>query len=506
MIAPATVLERFADLLATVRDGLHTVAEQEEAIALLRDAVRFGGLTIQLDRAGLIVNGHALPDVDRAVALVRALLLAHRIRLLQVVPDLAAPHWVTLSRALLASPGTYRVQEDIEERLGPAIEAGIAIVPDVFPAESEMVSPFRELDLPPALADTSAGRTGYAIGVLAAQPQSVAPPNLPRAASLDELLTWLAADPAGPHAGWLLEQIVNGMAGQLTNGLVRPFLASARRVIACAERGDGTDPRYLVAVRRMLTPQALDRLAPLLLDHTTREDALALFRRGGAEATEALARRLAEAELARDRRVYFDALRQMREGSRLLTAMLADERWYVARNAADLCGEMGIDDAAPMLARLLRHADERVRRSALAALAKLGQRGTWLEVTTALEDPAPSIRAQAARLLGGWGRPDAVQPLIAAAERETEASVRREMLLALGRCGSAAAVAALGRAVQAGHRFFGRKPISTRLAAIEGLGLAGNAAASYRLVSLLEDQDEAVRRAARAALAGGAAA
>lgn len=460
MIAPATVLERFADLLATVRDGLHTVAEQEEAIALLRDAVRFGGLTIQLDRAGLIVNGHALPDVDRAVALVRALLLAHRIRLLQVVPDLAAPHWVTLSRALLASPGTYRVQEDIEERLGPAIEAGIAIVPDVFPAESEMVSPFRELDLPPALADTSAGRTGYAIGVLAAQPQSVAPPNLPRAASLDELLTWLAADPAGPHAGWLLEQIVNGMAGQLTNGLVRPFLASARRVIACAERGDGTDPRYLVAVRRMLTPQALDRLAPLLLDHTTREDALALFRRGGAEATEALARRLAEAELARDRRVYFDALRQMREGSRLLTAMLADERWYVARNAADLCGEMGIDDAAPMLARLL----------------------------------------------GGWGRPDAVQPLIAAAERETEASVRREMLLALGRCGSAAAVAALGRAVQAGHRFFGRKPISTRLAAIEGLGLAGNAAASYRLVSLLEDQDEAVRRAARAALAGGAAA
>jgi hypothetical protein len=44
----------------------------------------------------------------------------------------------------------------------------------------------------------------------------------------------------------------------------------------------------------------------------------------------------------RERRVYFDALVSLRAGTSTLLHMLGDARWFVARNAVDLLGEMQV--------------------------------------------------------------------------------------------------------------------------------------------------------------------
>ena len=89
--------------------------------------------------------------------------------------------------------------------------------------------------------------------------------------------------------------------------------------------------------------------------------------------------------------------------------------------------------------------------------------------------------------------------LAVAAEEESKPDIQREMYLALGRIGSKDAINALQKAAEPGKRLFKRKAASTRLAAIEGLHLAGPSAA-HALKALLQDQDAEVRDAAQKAL------
>jgi HEAT repeat protein len=77
--------------------------------------------------------------------------------------------------------------------------------------------------------------------------------------------------------------------------------------------------------------------------------------------------------------------------------------------------------------------------------------------------------------------------------------VQRELLLALGRIGTPDAVQALARQAVPG-RLFQRRPVSVRLAAIEGLRLAGSTAAMNALQGLLKDDEGEVRRTVQAIL------
>jgi HEAT repeat protein len=86
---------------------------------------------------------------------------------------------------------------------------------------------------------------------------------------------------------------------------------------------------------------------------------------------------------------------------------------------------------------------------------------------------------------------------------EANADVLRELHLALGRLATPEAVQALRAAAAPGKGLLNRKAVANRLAAIEGLGLAGGAAAAGALQELLGDDDEAVRGAAAKALGRG---
>jgi HEAT repeat protein len=92
-------------------------------------------------------------------------------------------------------------------------------------------------------------------------------------------------------------------------------------------------------------------------------------------------------------------------------------------------------------------------------------------------------------------------PLVVAMEQEEDEAVERELMLALGRIGSPAAVQALITFAQPGGRLFGRKPAALRATAVEALRLAATPAAVGTLEGLTDDGDKNVRNAAQSALA-----
>jgi len=123
--------------------------------------------------------------------------------------------------------------------------------------------------------------------------------------------------------------------------------------------------------------------------------------------------------------------------------------------------------------------------------------GVWLL-------PAPDgALSEAVDPVGVNGRPEnaLAMPLVVTMEEEEDESVLRELILALGRIGSSAAVQALIKFAQPGGRLFGRKPAALRATAVEALRIAATPVAIGMLEGLTDDGDKEVRAAAQSALA-----
>ncbi|PYP30660.1 MAG: hypothetical protein DMD47_09105 [Gemmatimonadetes bacterium] len=244
----------------------------------------------------------------------------------------------------------------------------------------------------------------------------------------------------------------------------------------------------------------LERLAHLVSVPKHRSDAILALQRAGAGGVKVLIDLLVAAPTMAERRVLFDALSQMKEGTGQLVHMLGHRQWFVVRNGAELVGELGLEEAVPALARQLEHPDDRVRKAVALALAKIGSGSAAEPLLHALRDRSPEVRMQVALGIGGLKAGALAMPLVVAMEEEQDEAVERELILALGRIGSPDAVLALIKVAQPAGRFFGRKPTVLRAAAVEALRLAGTAAAIGTLEGLVDDSDAEVKEAARAAL------
>jgi HEAT repeat protein len=226
-----------------------------------------------------------------------------------------------------------------------------------------------------------------------------------------------------------------------------------------------------------------------------------VLQRAGPDGVEVMLDRLVTVQGMAERRTLFDALRHLREGRTQLIPMLTDPKWFVVRNVAELIGELGVEEAVPGLAQLLNHADERVRKAAALALAKIGTRAASEPLRRALRDPSPEVRVQVAMGVGGPRAQGLAMPLVVALDEEKDEAVQRELLLALGRIGTADAVQALLKVAQPAGRVFGRKPVALRLAAVDALRIAGTPPAIGALDGLKADGDREIGAAAQAALA-----
>jgi len=254
-------------------------------------------------------------------------------------------------------------------------------------------------------------------------------------------------------------------------------------------------------MRRMLPKPHLIEMARLACQGRHKQDAIAILRKLGADSTEVLMDLLVDGVTLGERRGYYSALTHMPEGHDVIIAHLRHQTWYVVRNAAELCGEMGPRDRPPDLGIQASHKDERVRRSVAGALGKIGSPQAFEPLRRLMADPVPAVRLRAVASLNPRRARSLVAPLVSLLGKETHGEVVREAAATLGRIATPDAIQALVSLAQSGHRVLGigGRPAQHRIWAIEALALAGPAAMTP-LRSLARSSEEAVRNAAAAAL------
>ena len=258
---------------------------------------------------------------------------------------------------------------------------------------------------------------------------------------------------------------------------------------------------FVMAQRRLAKPQLLRALTQELPHAGEQRDAfIAVLIRAGEDGADALIEQIAAISGQNERRVYFDALLQLQAGVPTLIHMLGDARWFVARNAAELLGEMQAREAEPQLTELLRHTDDRVRRAATSALMRLGTTRAMNAIQEALKDGAPAMRMQAAAALVARKDVKTAATLVRALEEEKDDEVQAAFLLALGKLATSDAVQRLLKAVEAERGLFKKKSTAFRVAAVQGLGEARTPEALEALKGLVTDKDDDVAGSAKVAL------
>lgn len=304
-----------------------------------------------------------------------------------------------------------------------------------------------------------------------------------------------------------LTRVLDGLA-RLAEEAMRegnPVLASEifhRIVLRERKNHDFESKRGFVLTVRRLSRGALLRAVAeeLVRSPSRREQQMTVLARTGEDGADALIEQLASASGRSDRRVYFDALLELRAGVPILLHMLGDPRWFVARNAAALLGELQAREAEQPLGELMHHDDERVRHAATIALMRLGTPRSLPAIEHALRDGAPQIRMQAAAALVERREDATAAPLIRALDEEKDDEVKAAFLLALGRLGSPEAVERLIVTAQPERGFFRKKIVALRVAAVQALAAAGTPQALDALAMLQADKERDVQQAALHAL------
>jgi HEAT repeat protein len=315
----------------------------------------------------------------------------------------------------------------------------------------------------------------------------------------DDLFAKLDATQSVAAASRLLDQVVELVESSAR--AQKPVVVADLMARIVSREADKTHPEmkraYGAAIRRLVKPTMLRAVAAVLPRNKERtSEFLAVLSRTGEEGADALIEELTAAQSIAERRTFFNALVKLKAGVPALTHMLGDPRWYVARNAADLLGELNACDAEGPLAELLKHDDDRVRRAATNALGKLGTPRAVIALKRALKDTSSHVRATAAAGLAARKGVKSAATLLRALESETDIEVQIAILSALGRVGTPEAVQRLCKAAEPETRLFKRKAAAYRVAAVQALGEARIPAAIAALQQLASDKDKEVREAA----------
>jgi hypothetical protein len=482
--------------------------------------------TVRLYDGVLAVDESVLPsDLPFAGILARQM-SGHGIAEIAIARGTSATELLLMLKALAVTPGAYPPGDGVAQRLASAGSTGIAVLAprpeseEGAPRGPSATQAFAIAEFAAAAAEspglvTTGGGDGAARDAGedpgsedAAAADLAAPHGIPADTLVGSALGVVLRSPYGEGILDRLSDLAHEIANTVHEGRLELAVQAIAAVIGLepAASDDSSRASYGIVLRRMLTKDALRRIAHLLADPRFTPVSTAVLQRAGADGAEVLVDLLSASESPRERRAFLGALRVIPHGTEAVIRMLGHYQWFVVRNVAELLGEMRVEEAVPALSMLLTHRELRVQRAAAVALARIGTAATAEPLRRAMKEGAAELRGVVAASIGGAHARALAMPLVALADVEENADVRAEYLRALGRIGSPEAVEALVRAAEPGGRVFGRRSALLRLAAVEGLRCAGGAAAHRALESLAADGERAVRDAASRALAAETAA
>ena len=490
-----TFARHFARLVSLLLSEPTNVAEQKVTLRVLVTLARAGAVRLEMLQGTIAANDEAISPLLPGVADLRERMMALGMRAVEFDAGAAAADVLGAARQLADVPkGAVGESVRMVSATPPAPTAvqpppaPVAVQPPAAPVAPPVPAPASKPAPPVPAAD------GLFEHFVAARPAAGTP------AALFE--TFDAATGA-PLLARLLDELVRIAEGAVRDGDHALVSEIFHRIVARERQVHDADARrsFMLTIRRLSRGAVLRTVAQgLVRAPGRREQQLIVLTRTGEDGADALIEQLAAAEERSERRIYFDALLELRAGVPTLLHMLGDPRWFVARNAAALLGELGPAEAEQPLSELLHHDDERVRHAATIALMRLGTPRSMPAIEQALRDSAPQIRMQAAAMLVERRGDASLEPLLAALDAERDEEVKSAFYQALGHFATAEAVEKLVAAAQPERGLFRRKPVPLRVAAIQALAMAGTPRALDALVALQSDRDSEVQQAAVEAL------
>ena len=488
MISPISITANFSSLLYLARHHSGAEEELQEAARVFLASRNDERLLFEATPGWLAVNGRRLATGSPGAGELAEHMSSHHIAKCLVEPATTAAEVLRLARLLAAFPGTHATWDDTLAALGPAagnirLEQGRQDLQVIHFVEvpSALQNPLGEArPVPPHMVEEG-GLIPPAVHAPVIEPLQ---PRQRKPDSSAELLATLGArGRAALEArdwGAVLDVALEYIRGEDSAG-----------------SGSASARLFRLELRRLLSRTEIGHLARLAAVGGRRDDAIHVLRRLGADATEVLMDLLVEAEALAERRGYYSALMRMADGTDIIIHHLGHPQWYVVRNAAELCGEMGLRQAVPELGRQCQHPDERVRKAIAGALNRIGTAEALEPLARMFKDPSPAIRLQVIGGLDGDRARGLAMPLAATLQTEEHPDVVRESLRALGRIGTPDALMALRSVAQGEVRHLAKRQ---RLQAVEALALAGDGARAL-LASLTADSDRELAAQAREALA-----
>ncbi len=479
--------------------------ELKATVSKLLELVKQGSRTIHVDDRHVHVDGVPVPPGTPTVSDLRERLTGHQLAEIRIDKQTSAVDLMHLLHALAIDPDTagagYRVAERLRATDVSTITA-VSVESEKTRRERQGVRVTDALKAASVLPPEASGAA--VVGTTRVSQSAMVRPSRASTSSLAGTIELLDAETLGPALMSRLEAIQHGISSALRSERLEHAIEAIAVLIRkeAEAQTDETRRAFAITVRRVLTPEALSRVAGQLLDDLYRADILVIMQRAGVQGTKVLMERLAKAPTFAERRTYLNAVQQLEEGEDVVASMLEHQEWFVVRNAADLAGELRSEGAIPKLGKALEHRDARVRRSVGIALAKIGTPAAVPFLRKIFRDPETEIRIDVARELAGRGLDGLVMTLLAAVDEEQDPNLQAEYYRALGRIGTAEAVKILERVATEAGSLLGRKPVGPRVAATEGLGLVGTREARAVLQELSGDRAKEVREAAQQALRG----
>jgi HEAT repeat protein len=180
--------------------------------------------------------------------------------------------------------------------------------------------------------------------------------------------------------------------------------------------------------------------------------------------------------------------------------------WYIYRNVLRTLSDIGDPAANEDISLMADNADERIRREVIWSLSRLGSRESLDFIKEAVNDPSPSVRRTAVRVLGSFGDTAVVAFLVdiintnTKRSKDADRSLAEAACLALGDLHDSKYVPMLEEMLDRRGMFKKGKPDEIRAAAALALGTLGDASAVPALERAVRDQSLLVRTSAEKAL------
>lgn len=265
---------------------------------------------------------------------------------------------------------------------------------------------------------------------------------------------------------------------------------------------DGSDDRrreFARAVRKLATPPILRQLATmrhrLAADETAVRRAQAVLYRYGTDGAEALIDEWANAPTPEARAICLEALRGLRRTHDALFDLVRHTDDQRVRQGINLLAALGDVRSEQLILEQLRHPDERTRREVMAALERYDSPAAMDAIGVGLLDESPTVRLRAVAAIAPRGAA-AVKLLAPLLDSEPDREVLYAAIAALGTIGGPESVQLLIKAANGETQHPRRRGASYRLQACAALAKIRTPQAMAAVQVLRGDRDREVREGA----------